>query len=106
MEITEVRIKLTSANNDKLRAFCSITLDNDFVIRDLKVIEGAKGPFVAMPSRKLTERCPRCGVRYVGRTWLEGFRDAAIVTIPWLLLVGVIGYSVLGVVAWLQRFAD
>lgn len=61
MEITEVRIKLTSANNDKLRAFCSITLDNDFVIRDLKVIEGAKGPFVAMPSRKLTERCPRCG---------------------------------------------
>lgn len=60
MLITEVRIKLMSANNDRLRAFCSITIDNDFVIRDLKVIEGSKGPFVAMPSRKLTGRCSRC----------------------------------------------
>ena len=42
MEITEVRIKLMDANGDKLRAFCSITIDNDFVIRDLKVIEGLK----------------------------------------------------------------
>lgn len=61
VEITEVRIKLMSVPNDKLRAFCSITIDNNFVIRDLKVIEGTKGPFVAMPSRKLTERCLRCG---------------------------------------------
>ena len=61
MEITEVRVKLVNVKNDKLRAFCSITVDNDFVIRDLKVIEGAKGAFVAMPSRKLTERCSRCG---------------------------------------------
>ncbi|HVR76650.1 MAG TPA: septation protein SpoVG family protein [Planctomycetota bacterium] len=60
MLITEVRIKLMSANNDRLRAFCSITIDNDFVIRDLKVIEGSKGPFVAMPSRKLMGRCSRC----------------------------------------------
>ena len=60
MEITEVRIKLMAEGNDKLRAFCSITIDNDFVVRDLKVIEGSRGPFVAMPSRKLTERCPRC----------------------------------------------
>ncbi len=61
MEITEVRVKLVNVKNDKLRAFCSITIDNDFVIRDLKVIEGAKGAFVAMPSRKLTEKCSRCG---------------------------------------------
>jgi stage V sporulation protein G len=61
VEITEVRIKLMPVTSDKLRAFCSITIDNDFVIRDLKVIEGAKGPFVAMPSRKLCERCSRCG---------------------------------------------
>jgi stage V sporulation protein G len=60
VEITEVRIKLMAEGNDKLRAFCSITIDNDFVVRDLKVIEGSRGPFVAMPSRKLTERCPRC----------------------------------------------
>lgn len=61
MQITEVRIKLVSAKNDKLRAFCSITIDDAFVVRDLKVIEGAKGPFVAMPSRKVMERCSRCG---------------------------------------------
>jgi stage V sporulation protein G len=61
VEITEVRVKLVSPGSDKLRAFCSITIDNSFVIRDLKIIEGAKGPFVAMPSRKLMTRCPRCG---------------------------------------------
>lgn len=60
MEITEVRVKLTENQNDKLQAFCSITLNNDFVIRDLKIIEGTKGVFVAMPSRKLADKCPRC----------------------------------------------
>jgi len=63
VEITEVRIKLMTRRNDKLRAFCSITLDNAFVIRDLKIIEGSKGTFVAMPSRKLTDRCPKCGMK-------------------------------------------
>ncbi len=61
MVITEVRIKLVEENNERLMAFCSVTLDNAFVIRDLKIIEGTKGLFVAMPSRKLTDRCPRCG---------------------------------------------
>jgi stage V sporulation protein G len=50
MEITEIRISLRTDN--KLKAFASITLDNRFVIRGLKIIEGAKGVFVAMPSRK------------------------------------------------------
>lgn len=48
-------------SEDRLRAFCSITFDNCFVVRDLKIIEGSHGPFVAMPSRKLTHRCNRCG---------------------------------------------
>jgi stage V sporulation protein G len=61
MEITEVRIKLMEESEDRLRAFCSVTFDNCFVIRDLKIIEGSHGPFVAMPSRKLTHRCNRCG---------------------------------------------
>ncbi|MCE9529954.1 MAG: SpoVG family protein [Planctomycetes bacterium] len=61
MVITEVRIKLVEENNERLMAFCSITLDNAFVIRDLKIIEGTKNLFVAMPSRKLTDRCPHCG---------------------------------------------
>jgi stage V sporulation protein G len=60
VEITEVRIKLMDDPHDRLQAFCSITFDGSFVIRDLKIIQGAKGSFVAMPSRKLTDRCPRC----------------------------------------------
>ena len=66
MEITEVRIKLmedNSGSNERLQAFCSITFDDMFVIRDLKIIEGAKGFFVAMPSRKLTDRCHTCGTK-------------------------------------------
>ncbi len=60
MEITEVRIKLMEDPSDRLCAFCSITLDDCFVVRDLKIIQGAKGAFVAMPSRKLSDRCPKC----------------------------------------------
>ncbi len=60
MEITEVRIKLMERSEDRLRAFCSITIDDCFVIRDLKIIEGNNGPFVAMPSRKLTANCHKC----------------------------------------------
>jgi stage V sporulation protein G len=66
VEITEVRIKLmedNSGSNERLQAFCSITFDDMFVIRDLKIIEGAKGFFVAMPSRKLTDRCTHCGTK-------------------------------------------
>jgi stage V sporulation protein G len=61
--ITEVRIKLMEDNNERLLAFCSVTFDDCFVIRDLKIIEGTKGSFVAMPSRKLTDRCPGCGCK-------------------------------------------
>src|SRR6187200_948482 len=50
-------------NNERLQAFCSVTFDDAFVIRDLKIIEGTKGSFVAMPSRKLTDRCVRCGCK-------------------------------------------
>ena len=60
MDITEVRVKLMEEPGERLKAFCSITFDNDFVVRDLKIIEGANGPFVAMPSRKLTAHCSNC----------------------------------------------
>ena len=61
MEITEVRVKLMEEPGERLQAFCSITFDDAFVVRDLKIIEGATGPFVAMPSRKLTAHCSQCG---------------------------------------------
>jgi len=60
MEITEVRVRLLKQRQDKLQAYCSVTLDDAFVIRDIKVIKGSDGYFVAMPSRKITDRCPRC----------------------------------------------
>ena len=66
MQITEVRIKLMNEScqhgNERLHAFGSVTFDNAFVVRDLKIIDGAKGLFVAMPSRKLTDRCG-CGAK-------------------------------------------
>ena len=60
MEIKEIRVKLMEEPGERLKAFCSITFDDCFVVRDLKIIEGANGPFVAMPSRKLTAHCPNC----------------------------------------------
>lgn len=63
MEITEVRIKLMENPEDRLRGFCSVTFDDCFVVRDLKIIEGNNGPFVAMPSRKLTSNCQKCGTK-------------------------------------------
>jgi stage V sporulation protein G len=50
VEITEV--KLTLRNEEKLKAFVSVTFDNAFVVRGLKVINGKEGYFVSMPSRK------------------------------------------------------
>lgn len=58
--ITEIRVKLTDDPRNKLKAYCSVTIDDAFVVRDLKIIDGAKGPFVAMPSRKLADHCVRC----------------------------------------------
>jgi stage V sporulation protein G len=50
MEVTNVRIY--PVDEEKLKAFVTIVLDNCFIVRDLKVIQGAKGLFVAMPSKK------------------------------------------------------
>jgi stage V sporulation protein G len=63
MEITEVRVKLMEDSDDRLQGFCSVTFDDCFVVRDLKIIDGSNGPFVAMPSRKLTSHCHQCGTK-------------------------------------------
>ena len=54
MQITDVRIRKVEKEG-KMKAIVSITLDNEFVIHDIKVIEGEKGLFIAMPSRKATD---------------------------------------------------
>ena len=54
MNITDVRVRKV-AKEGKMKAVVSITLDNEFVVHDIKVIEGEKGLFIAMPSKKTTD---------------------------------------------------
>ncbi|MCD6540122.1 MAG: septation protein SpoVG family protein [Candidatus Omnitrophica bacterium] len=63
MEITEVKISLREGANKKLKAYATVTFDDCFVVRNIKVIEGSSGLFVAMPARKMRQFCPRCGKR-------------------------------------------
>lgn len=51
MEITDVRVRKVAAEG-KMKAIVSVTFDNEFVVHDIKVIEGQNGLFIAMPSRK------------------------------------------------------
>lgn len=54
MQITDVRVRRVTKEG-KMRAVVSITIDNEFVVHDIKVIEGEKGLFIAMPSRKASD---------------------------------------------------
>ena len=54
MNITDIRIRKIEKEG-KMKAVASITIDNEFVVHDIKVIEGEKGLFIAMPSRKATD---------------------------------------------------
>ena len=54
MQITDVRIRKV-AKEGQMKAVVSITIDNEFVVHDIKVIEGEKGLFIAMPSRKAAD---------------------------------------------------
>lgn len=54
MQITDVRIRKVEKEG-KMKAVVSITLDEEFVVHDIKIIEGEKGLFIAMPSRKATD---------------------------------------------------
>lgn len=54
MEITDIRLNKV-AREGKMKAIASITLDNEFAVHDIKVIEGEKGLFIAMPSRKAAD---------------------------------------------------
>jgi stage V sporulation protein G len=60
MKVTDVAVQLAPQNQDRLRGFCCITLDGCFVVRDIKIINGPNGLFVAMPSRKIMAGCPSC----------------------------------------------
>lgn len=55
MNISEVRIRFVKKDDSKLKAVASITIDNCFVIHDIKVIDGTDGLFIAIPSRKTSD---------------------------------------------------
>ncbi|MFA5724659.1 MAG: SpoVG family protein [Candidatus Omnitrophota bacterium] len=63
MEITETKVALRDSPDKKLKAYATVTFDNAFVVRNIKVIEGTNGLFIAMPSRKVKQPCPKCGFK-------------------------------------------
>ena len=63
MEITEVRIFLKDSPDKKLKAYATVTFDNAFVVRNIKVIQGTVGLFIAMPSRRIKQSCQKCNFK-------------------------------------------
>ena len=63
MEITEVRVFLKDSPDKKLKAYATVTFDNAFVVRNIKVIQGSNGVFISMPSRKVKHPCPKCSFK-------------------------------------------
>ena len=63
MEITEIRIFPKEGQDKKLKAYTTVTFDNAFVVRNIKVIQGTNGLFIAMPSRKMKNPCPKCSFK-------------------------------------------
>ena len=63
MEITEIRVFVKEGQDKKLKAYAMVTFDSAFVIRNIKVIQGSNGFFIAMPSRKLKASCPKCNFK-------------------------------------------
>lgn len=68
MQITDIKVFLKEGQDKKLKAYATITFDNCFVVRNIKVIDGTKGLFVAMPSRKVKDPCPKCHFRNTVRS--------------------------------------
>ena len=63
MEITEIRVFIKEGQDKKLKAYTTVTFDSAFVVRNIKIIQGSSGLFIAMPSRKLKFPCPKCSFK-------------------------------------------
>ena len=53
MEITNVRVRVVNKEDSKMRGFASVTIDNQFVVHDIRILEGDNGLFLAMPSKQI-----------------------------------------------------
>lgn len=78
MEITNVSLIKINGEKRRLRAVASVTLDNCFVLHELKLIEGEKGLFVAMPSKKVDENDFRDIMHPIDKETRKMFEDAII----------------------------
>ena len=63
MEITEIRIFPKEGQDKKLKAYATVTFENCFVVRNIKIIQGSDALFIAMPSRKMRHSCPKCNFK-------------------------------------------
>jgi len=68
MEITEVKVYQKDSPDKKLKGYATVTFDNAFVVRNIKIIEGATGLFIAMPSRKIKQPCVKCNFKNEARS--------------------------------------
>ncbi len=78
MEITEVRIRRHRSEDGKLKAFASVVFDSAFVVHDMKIIEGVRGLFVAMPSRKRPDGSHEDIAHPVSREFRQRIQSALI----------------------------
>lgn len=78
MKITEVKV-FPAKDNGRLKAYATMVFDNDFIIRDLKVIEGEKGLFVSMPSRRRKDGSFRDIVHPLNADTRKSIEDSIIV---------------------------
>ncbi len=78
MKISDIRIRLVKKDDGKLKAVASITIDECFVVHDIKVIEGSEGPFISMPSRKGPDGEYRDIVHPINTETREMIRDAVL----------------------------
>lgn len=78
MKISDVRIRIVKNDTSKIKASASITIDECFVVHDIKVIEGNEGYFIAMPSRKTPDGEFKDIVHPLNTETREQIRDAVI----------------------------
>jgi putative septation protein spoVG len=78
MTITNIVIKKVQSNNGHLKAIVSVTLDDCFVLHELKVVEGEKGLFVAMPSKQLSDKTFRDIAHPINAQTRKMFEEAII----------------------------
>ena len=78
MKISDIRIRLVKKDDGKLKAVASITIDECFVVHDIKVIEGSEGPVISMPSRKTPDGEYKDIVHPINTETREMIRDAVL----------------------------